>query len=201
MKKRSPKSQQEPILRSLLNKYQADPEGFRSYLPEVAQELERLLPSRTRKSHTSVLTELERERLCKALLQLLDGRSLSSEEAIQALEYSATLVQDESLPYEVDRNTLLTLFHQATSIPFSKVKKTTRIPVREGEAIKEVAILRGVYLHLTWNDRLVAISVFPAKLKERSRAFKLVEIAKDTASDVSQRHDVYLTEGSSCLPH
>ncbi len=194
MKKRIRNNKRDSILQNLINKYQADPERFRSYLPEVAQELEQLLPSQTRKSHTSVLTELERERLCEALLQMLDGKSLSSEEAVQALEYCATLVQDESLPQEVDRKTLLSLLHQAAGISFSKVKKTTKIPVGEGEAIKEVALLRGVYLQLTWNDRLVAISIFPSKLKERSRALKFVGIAKDTASDVSQRHDVYLAE-------
>lgn len=189
------KRQRDSIVQNLLNKYQVDPERFRSYLPEVAQELEHLLPSQPRKSHTSVLTELERERLCKALLQLLNGRSLSAEEAIQALEYCATLVQDESLPYKVDRKTLLGLLHQAAGISFSKVKKITRISVRGGEGIKQVALLRGVYLHLTWNDRLVAISIFPAKVKERSRALKFIGIARDTASDVSQRHDVYLAEG------
>jgi hypothetical protein len=89
---------------------------------------------------------------------------------------------------------LLSLLHQATGILFSKVKKATKIPIREGKAIKEVAILRGVYLHLTWNDRLVAISISPAKLKERSKALKFVGIAKDTASDVAQNHDAYLAK-------
>jgi len=194
MSKRIRNNKRDSILQNLINKYQADLERFRSYLPEIAQELEKILTSQTKKSHTSALTELERERLCKALLQLLDGRSLSSGEAVQALEYCATLVQDESLPQEVDRKTLLRLLHQAAGISFSKVKKTTKIPVREGEAIKEVALLRGVYLQLTWNDRLVAISIFPSKLKERTRALKFVGIAKDTASDVSQRHDVFLAE-------
>jgi len=194
MKKRSPKSQEEPILRSLLNKYQADPEGFRSYLPEVAQELEQLLPSRRRSSPRSALTEQERERLEKALAQLLDKKRLSSEEAIQALESYATLIQDGRLFSEVSRQTLLSLFHQATGVPLSKIKKATRIPLRDGEAVKEIALLRGVHLNLTWNDHLVAITVSPAKLKERSEALKFVGIAKDTISDVAQRHDAYLAE-------
>ena len=193
MKEHSPKSR-ESILNALLNKYQADPEGFHSYLPEVAQELEQLFPSRRRNSHRSALTELERERLHKVLLQLFSEKTLSSEKAIQALEYCATLIQDESLPPEVDRKILLSLLHQATGIPFSKVKKATKIPVREGKAIKGVAFLRGVYLHLTWNDRLIAISISPAKLKERSKALKFVGIAKDTASDVAQNHDAYLAK-------
>ena len=194
MKKHSPKNQQESVLRSLLNKYQADPEGFRSYLPEVAQELQQLLPSRRRGSRHSALTEQERERLQKALPQLLDKKKLSSEKAIQALECCATLIQDGSLSSEVNRQTLLSLFHQAMGVPLSKIKKATRIPLRDGEVVKEVALLRGVRLNLTWNDHLVAITVSPAKLKERSEALKFVGIAKDAISDVAQRHDAYLAE-------
>jgi len=194
MKERFSRSQQEHVLQIIFNKYQADPQRFHSYLPEVAQELKQFLPTQSKKSHSSSLTGLERERLCKALFELLGGKTLSPEEAIQALEYCATLIQDESLPFEVNRKTLLNLTHQATGTPFSKVKKITKIPIREGKAIKEVAILRGVYLHLTWNDRLVAISILPVKLKERSRALKFVGIAKDIASDVAQNHDAYLAK-------
>lgn len=197
MKKRSTKSQQESILRSLLNKYQVDPEGFRSYLPEVAQEFEQLFPYLRRGSPCSALTEQERERLQKALPQLLDKKALSSEKAIQALESCATLIQDGSLPAQVDRQTLLSLLHQVIGIPISKIGKATRIPVQEGEAVKEMALLRGVHLHLSWNDRLVAISISPTKLKERSKALKFVGIAKDTAFDVAQRHDAYLAQGIS----
>jgi len=197
MKKRSSKSEQESILRSLLNKYQVDAEGFRSYMPEVARELEQLLPSRHRTSLRSALTEQERERLQKALAQLLDKKRLPSEKAIQALESCATLIQDGSLPAEVDRRGLLSLLHQVTGIPLSKIGKTTQIPIHDGEVVKEMALLHGVHLHLTWNDRLVAISVSPTKLKERSKALKFVGIARDTASDVAQCHDAYLVKGIS----
>jgi hypothetical protein len=194
MKRRPSKSRQESILNLLINKYQGDPEGFSSYLPEVTRELELLFPSQHRGSLRSALTDQERERLQKALLRLLDEEEPSREKSLQALEYCATLIQDESLPFEVGRKMLLDLLHQVTGIPFSKVKKATKIPVREGEVIKEVALLHGVYLHLTWDDRLVAISISPAKLKERSKALKFVGIAKDTASDVAQNHDAYLAK-------
>lgn len=197
MKKRSPKNKYEPIMRSLLNKYQTDPEGFRSYLPEVAQELGQLLPSHRRSSLRSALTEQERDRLLKSLSQLLDKKELSSEKAIKALEYCATLVQDGSLPIELNRQILLSLLHRVIGIPISKIGKATQIPVQEGETVKETALLRGVHLHLTWNDRLVSISISPTKLKERSKALKFVGIAKDTATDVAQCHDAYLTQGVS----
>lgn len=194
MKKRSPKNQHESILQALRNKKQADPEMFRAYLPEIAQELEQLFPSQRRSSLPPALTEQERERLRQSLFQLLSKKELPAAEAIQALEYCATFIQDRSLPDEITRQTLLSLFHQAIDIPLSKIEKATSIPVGQGEEVKMVAPLCGVHLHLTWNDRLVAISVSPAKLKKRSKALKLVGIAKDTAPDVAQRHDAYLAE-------
>ena len=86
MKKRSTKSEQESILRSLLNKYQADPEGFRSYLPEVAQELEQLLPSRGKSSPHSALTEQERERLRRALLDYCERDTKAMVQVLDALQ-------------------------------------------------------------------------------------------------------------------
>lgn len=72
------------------------------------------------------------------------------------------------------------------------------IPVRQGGAVKEIAILKGVYLHLTWDDRLISVSILPGRMKERSKALKFVGISKDSASDVSQHHDAYLSEGIEC---
>lgn len=194
MKKGSSR-QQDFVWRVLLNKYQADPEGFRSYLPEIAQELEKF-SGRQKESH-STLTGWERENLCKSLLQLLKEKELSSQKAIQALEYCATLIQDASLPSNIERRTLVRLLRKVTGFPLGRIKRKTKIPMRDGEATKEIAILRGVHLHLTWDDRLVAISILPAGSKERSKALKFVGIAKDTASDVAQHHDAYLAEVKS----
>lgn len=191
MKEHFQKSQTDFILQSLVNKFQVDPQGFRSYLPEVAQELEQVLPVQAKKSHTSELTELERKHSCESLLKLFNRKNLSPVEAIQALEYSATLTQDVSLPQVIDRKTLLNLLCQVVGMPISKIKRNS---IHNGEITKEIAILRGVYLELAWNARLVAISISPNKFKERSRALKLVGIAEDSASDVSERHDAYLVK-------
>lgn len=194
MRERRQEGQQRVILSLLLRKYRADPEKFRSYLPEVAQELEQLLPKRRGTNRGSVLTEPERERLQRTLFQLVKKKQLSREDAIRALEYCGTLIRDASLPSELGRDVVLDILRRATGIPLSKTKKAARIPVREGEPTKEVAVLRGVHLHLTWNDRLVAISISPGKVKERSKALRFVGIAKDIAADVAQRHDAYLAE-------
>jgi hypothetical protein len=197
MKKHLTKDQAESILGLLLNKLLTDPTGFRSYLPEVAQELEQLPHPRKNNTLHSTLTGLERERLHKALLPLLCKENHSQEEVVQILEYCATLIQDGSLPSELDRQTSLGILHKVMGIPLSKIKKTTKITLGGGEEVKEVAFLYGVHLHLTWNDRLVAISISPTKVKERSRALKFVGIAKDSASDVAEYHDAYFTKAVS----
>lgn len=189
MKKHSQKDKREHILHILINKYRADPESFRSYLPELTQEIEDKLPSISKKGHTSALTEIEREHLCKLLLVIPRDKSITEEQVIQALGYCSTLIQDESLPDEIDRKTLLSFLHGLIGTPVSKIKKTTEKTIGGGETAKTIAILRGVYLHLTWNDLLVAISISPTKFKERSEALKFVGIGKDTPTGVSQQNN------------
>ena len=179
MKEHSRKNHRDHVLQILVNKYRIDPEGFRSYLPEITQQIEMVVSFPIKRSHVSTLTELERERLCRALLQIPKDKKASKHEAIQALEYCATLIQDESLPDEIDRRVVLGLIQNAVGTPVSKIKKTTKITVDHGEATKTLAILRGIYLHLTWNDQLVAISISPWKSKGRSEAMKFVGIAKE----------------------
>ena len=198
MKKHPQKSQGDYILDILINKYRADPDRFLSYLPELTQEIEGKLPSISKKSHTSTLTEIERERLCKLLLEVPKDKSVTEKQAIQALEYCATLIQDESLPDEIDRKTLLRFAHSVVGTPISKIKKATEITVGDGEATKTIAILRGVYLRLTWNDLLVAISISPTKSKERSEALRFVGIGKDASPDISLQHNFHFSEGTRC---
>lgn len=194
MKARFPSDKLEPMWEALVNKYHADPSGFQNYLPEVAKELERLSRARAEGARP-FLTELERERYLKTALQLAKRKELSAAEALQALEYCARLVRDESLPFEITRDNLLGLVRKATGVPVSKIDKGTEIPVGEGKAVRELTLLREVHLHLTWDDRLVAISILPSKAKERTKALKFVGLARDSAPDVAQRHDVYLAEG------
>jgi len=162
------------IFQILISKYQIDQNAFRSYLPGVADVIEKHAASDTEGGHRSVVSQVEREKLCNSLLRLLSDKNISKNEAIQALEDCATLIQDGSLPYEIDRRSLLSLIQKVVGMPVSKVTKTTKIQVSGSEARKEVAILRDVHFDLTWDDRLVRISVFPEKAKERTQALKLV---------------------------
>lgn len=176
MKKSIPKEETDYILKMLLDKYQMDRDGFRAYLPEVARQLESHMTSEVQIGHRSAVVQSERENLCNSLSKLLSSKMISKDEAIEALEYCATLIQDGSLPHEIDRRTLLRLIEKAVGTPVSKLTRTTRIQFGDGEARKEVAILRDVHFDLTWNDRLVRISVFPDKAKGRSKAMKLIGI-------------------------
>lgn len=185
------------ILEMLINEYRAHPERIDQCLPEVARELKPLLPKRRGNSPLSLLTEPERERLGAALTELLAMQRRSPADSIRTLEYCATFIQDATLPPEVDRAAILALLYEVTGTRLSKIRKATKISVRGGEATKEVAILRGVHLHLSWKDELVAISVSPQRSNERSKGLGFVGIGKDTSPDVAERHDAYLAEALS----
>ena len=200
MKKHSQKDRRDNVLHVLANKYQIDPERFRAYLPELVSEIEDRLPSTDKTGHISALTEIERQRLRDLLRDLPRDRSITEEQAIQALGYCATLIQDESLPSEVDRKTVLTFLHTALGAPVSEIGKTTEKPIGNGKPVKTIAVLRGAYLHLTWDDQVVAISISPAKFKERSEALRLVGTAKDSVADLSRQHDRYFAESVKCHP-
>jgi len=188
------------ILQVLANKFLADPERFRSYLPELVPEIAAQLSPAGSRGHVSKLTEIERGRLRDLLMKIPRDKLLTEQQAIQALEYCATLIQDESLPNEIDRKTILTFLSRVIGAPLSKVKKKTEKTVGNGNEVKRIAVLRGVCLHLTWDDRLVAVSVSPTRVRERAGALRFVAIGQDCSSNVSREHDRYLGERITCNP-
>ena len=200
MKEHTRRDKRDHILDILTNKYETDPEKFRTYLPELMPEIEDRAPSVCKKDHVSTLTEIERERLCELLLNLPRDKSVTEQQAIQALGYCATLIQDENLPNEIVRKTILTFLHKVIGTPLSRISKITEKSVGNGKAVKTIAVLRGVYLHLTWNDLLVAFSISPTKFKERSEALRFVGIGQDSLADVSRQHDQYFFESIQCGP-
>ena len=198
MKEYSRKDKRDHILHILVNKYETDPERFRSYLPELMSEIEDKHPSVGKKGHISALTEIERERLYELLLKLPRGKSVTEEQATQALGYCATLIQDENLPDEIDRKVILNFLRGVIGTPLSKINKITEKSISTEKAAKTIAVLRGVYLHLTWNDLLVAVSIIPTKFKERSEVLKFVGIGQDSFADVSRQHHQYFCEDIKC---
>ncbi len=67
------------------------------------------------------------------------------------------------------------------------------IPYPNGVSNKEqVPAIRGVYLDLDKDTRLVSISIDPRKVRERRSLMEFVGAGKDPEPDVSTRHDDYL---------
>lgn len=199
-------SKKPPLKDLLLDKYRADPQGFRRYLPEVAQALDAMLPPSRRIRSPFGLTEHERTHRQKSLSQLLkrlDDGTITPEEAVRGLEHCATLIEDDSLPREATHETLVRMVRVTTGKSPGSVKKSTTVPVgevreEEKETLKHIPLVRGVLLDLTEDMRLISVSIYPHKIRERRKALRLIGIARDFKPDVAQHHDGYLAEIS---PH
>lgn len=178
--KKQVKKPSDIVFKILINKYQLNPEVLRSCLPEIIPEIEKLVSS-NRRIDASGLTEIERERLYSFLSDTPKDDSVTKDEATRALEYCATLIRDESLPNDIDRRIILKYLHNVINTPLSDIEKISKINVSDGIEAKKVAVLRGVYLHLTWNDKLIAISISPTKMKERPQAMRFVGIDKNNS--------------------
>ena len=73
-----------------------------------------------------------------------------------------------------------------------KVKTTVPMGIGGGEALERVTVLRGVYLDLDRERRLVSISINPAKVREWKKLMAVVGTGRDAEPDVSAKHDEYL---------
>ena len=188
------------IIDTLLAKYRADPEGFRRYLPEIAAELDAMFPSRGLRRSPFVLTDQERHRrlgLLKEAVVRLDTGSLSKEGAVDLLEHCAALIEDDSLPDEVTHDSLVGVIRAAIGIAPSSIKRVTTMQLKdeaEYKVVQELSIVRGVTLGLTWDGRVVSITVNPSKVRERSKLMAFVGKGRADAADVAAKHDDYLAE-------
>ena len=191
---------QRRLIDLLQKKYRADPQGFRRYLPEVAQTLDSI--SHTTRPFKSPYGLTERERMARkesleAVLDLVESGKATPQEAVRGLEHCAVLTEDGDLPEDVGHETLLRLLRLAIGKAPGSFKRKEAVGM-EGEenrdAVKASAVVRGVSLNLTWDMRLVSISVSPHKVEERRKMLVLVGVAQDPQPDVARRHDDYLTE-------
>ena len=66
--------------------------------------------------------------------------------------------------------------------------------VQEGEVSRVVPVVRGVDLHLTWEFKLVKVTMDPYQWRLRGQALSIIGIGKDTATDVAENHDDYLVD-------
>lgn len=186
------------VLQILANKFRADPERFRSYLPELLPEIEGQLPPAGTRGHVSSLTEIERERLRDLLTKVPRDKLLTEQQALQALGYCATLIQDETLPDDIDRKTIHIFLHKLIGTPISKINRKTEKLLGNGEAAKAIAVLRGVHLSLTWDDLPVAVVVLPAEFKERARALRFVGIGRGSSPELSGQDHNCVVQSATC---
>ncbi len=142
-----------------------------------------------------------REQSLREILDELSSRGLDKETAIAGLGHCAVLINDDSLPEEVNYDALASLLKAALGRSVSSVKANAAFSVgtaaadRE-EAPVEVSIVYGVKLHLNHDLRLTAISVTPRKVRERNNRLSILGLASDVNSDVARNHDKYLADVS-----
>ena len=195
--------EKQELVQKVLDVYQADPARLRKLLPEIADFLEEFIPSpagRLLEENPSGLIDRERNFHREELDKLLKKfRSLTTEDAIKGLEHGAVLLDDNRnryVPMRRERDELLKLVRKATGIRPRKTGKPAEKVVGEGEVSREVPVVRGLLLHLTWEFKLVKVTMDPKEWLFRCKAMAIVGIGrdKDGATDVSIRHHDYVAE-------
>lgn len=184
------------LISLLQAKRRKDPKGFRKYLPDVAD----MLPEASRGSSLrspSGLAKAERAFHQKGLqdsLRGLESGGLAPEQAAKGLHHYAMLIRDDALFNEVKDDDFKALVKAAIGkSPGTYRAKTTISVAKGGKVLEPISALRGVYLNLDGERRLVSVTIHPGKVREFGKLMKVVGIGADSESDVSARHDHYLT--------
>lgn len=171
----------------VMAKYRVDPSGLRQCMPEVAELLDRSYPTGHGSENPYGLTENERENRLTALQRALEetrGRCVSRSAAIGALEHCAVLTEDDHLPENVDRRTIMRLLGIVLGKALSDITSATTSAVQQtapGVAVYQIALVRGAVLNLDRNRCLISVTVSPKRAKDGSRAMRLTEIGKHTS--------------------
>ena len=188
-------STEKRIIDLLQAKQKEDPEGFRRYLPTVADLLPAQLP-KTPSTPPFGPTEKElafHESGLREVLNKIDSGDADGRDAIKGLQHYANIKVHDSFSMNATHDMAKRLFKTAFGKSPSSYKSKITIPVDAKDAgpVKEhVTVLRGVYLELDKNRRLVSVSINPTKVKELARIMKIVGIVKGPP-DLAERHDDY----------
>ena len=193
----------ENLVRKVLAVYRDAPDKLRAALPDVADLLDnRLSPAPIVRNNSSPfgLTQRERDFHREALESIVRRfRSLTIEEAIQGLEHGAVLLHDNRgtfVPMPRERDELRKLVRKVTGIRPRKTGQPAEKVIREGEASRQVPVVAGLLLHLTWEFKLVKVTMDPYQWRRRCQALSFVGKGrdKDGATDVAENHDDYLVD-------
>lgn len=189
--------QESNLIELLQARYGEDPKGFREYLPGVAELLPEMSPRKGRKNPPFGLSEAEIACHRAGLADILDKMetgSVTAREAIEALQHWAVLIVDDSLPEETNYEKLKRLISKGIGRSPESIESEATIQVGEGkgDVQERISAIRGVYLDLDRDRRLVSVSINPRKVRERRTLMEFVGASKDPDPHVSTRHDDYL---------
>ena len=185
------------IIDLLQAKQKEDPDGFRSYLPAVADLLPVLPIKRATKSPFG-LTKKEltfHKSGLQEALNKIDAGDADAQDAVSGLQHYANIKIHDSFSMDATFDMAQRLFKAAFGKSHHSYKRKTTIPVAgddAGPVQERVTVLRGVYLELDRNRRLVSVSINPTKVKELAKLMKIVGIIKHAPPDMAEKHDDYL---------
>ena len=189
------------LAQRVLDVHRTDPDRLRDALPEVADlldELERPLPSPAGNAGLIGLTARERNFHREELDQLLSRcRTLTVAEAVKGLEHGANLLAENNfVPKPELRQELLKLVRKATGIRPRKTGKPVEKVLGDGSASRVVPVVRGIDLHLTWEFKLVKVTLDPEQCRLFEQLTSIIGIGRDFegATDVAENHDDYYVE-------
>jgi hypothetical protein len=182
----------------VLDIHQGDPNRLRKVLPEMADLLDELAApayAPRRNQGLTGLTTRERNFHKEALDDAMRRfKSLTQEEAIKGLEHGANLLVDGFTPGYPSRQELLRLVRKATGIQPRKEGKPLEKAIREGNPSRIVPVVMGIDFHLTWDYKLVKVTMDPQRWRLRGQTISIIGIGQDTADDVAELHDDYLVD-------
>ena len=191
-------AQERQLIALLEAKYREDPKGFREFLPGAVELLPGAAPKREGSKSPFGLTAHEvafhRAGLSESLDKLAE-RALTPDEAARGLQHCANLIRDDSLDKAVGYETVKALVTAAIGKSPGSIKANTTAPVaggRDGKVVEQVSAIRGVYLDIDREGRLVSITINPRQVAERRRIMKFVGAGWDPNPNVAARHDDYL---------
>ena len=146
---------------------------------------------------SSGLTECEKAQHVDALTSVLGKLEPSYQDAVNALESCAVLIQDDFMTPHVDHQSVVSLFKAAFGVTPKAIRENTSIPIEghgTGDPVCHSSLVRGVVAELDLGMRLVSITVTPHKVREGNKMMGIVGIGQDSRTDVAARHDYYLAK-------
>ena len=191
-------TQERRLIELLQAKYRKDPKGFQEYLPGAVELLTDVTHRQRAARSPFGLTEHEvdfhRRGLSEAMDTLAHG-GISAVEAMKGLQHCANLIRDDSLDEAIDYEAIKGLVTAAIGKSPGSFKANTTVLTAEGRSgtiAEQVSAIRGVYLDLDQEGRLISVSISPKKMAERRHIMKFVGSGWDPNPDVAARHDDYL---------